>query len=171
MVGRAGGAGRGLAATVAGLAAGWALLGGGVLLAVVALNVVSVLGGLVGLPVPGDVEMTEIGVAVAAFAFLPYAQIARANVSADIFTARAAPRRVAQMRLAGSMAALLFAVLLIWRMSAGMADQRTYGYTTAILQFPVWLAFLPVLVSLVLLALAALVTLGEDARGARGADG
>ena len=41
----------------------------------------------------------------------------------------------------------------------GMLDQKAYGYTTAILQFPHWIAFIPILVSLLLLALAAAVTL------------
>src|SRR3546814_5046218 len=52
----------------------WALLGGLVLVAVVLINVLSVIGGVVWRPFPGDFEMTEIGIAVAAFAFLPYCQ-------------------------------------------------------------------------------------------------
>ncbi|TCP44118.1 TRAP transporter small permease [Rhodovulum marinum] len=164
---------RGFAALVAALATGWALLGGAVLIAVIAMNVASVIGGVVWKSFPGDFEMTQVGVAVAAFAFLPWCQITRANVSADIFTMGASPAWVARLRLAASVVALVFAGLLLWRMSAGMADQRQYGYTTTILQFPVWIAFLPVLVSLALLALASLVTLIEDARGAArgGADG
>ncbi|SIO54241.1 Tripartite ATP-independent transporter, DctQ component [Rhodovulum sp. ES.010] len=162
----------GPAALVAGLVTGWALLGGLVLLAVVAMNVASVIGGVAWKPFPGDFEMTQVGVAVAAFAFLPWCQITRANVSADIFTMGASPRWIARLRLVASAVALLFAALLVWRMSEGMADQRQYGYTTTILQFPVWLAFLPILVSLVLLVLASAVTLAEDARAARGpADG
>lgn len=163
---------RGGAALVAHLVTVWALIGGVVLLAVVAMNVASVIGGVVWKPFPGDFEMTQVGVVVAAFAFLPWCQLTRANVSADIFTMRASPAWIARLRLAASVVALLFAALLFWRMSEGMADQRQYGYTTTILQFPVWLAFLPILVSLALLALASLVTLIEDAGGARGgADG
>ncbi|TCO68087.1 TRAP transporter small permease [Rhodovulum euryhalinum] len=159
---------RGLAAAAAALVAGWALLGGMVLLAVVAMNVVSVLGGALWTPFPGDFEMTQVGVAVAVFAFLPWCQLTRANVSADIFTMGASARWVARLRLAASVVALLFAVLLFWRMTEGMSDQRDYGYTTTILQFPVWIAFVPILISLALLALASLVTLAEDADAARG---
>src|SRR3546814_20911353 len=64
----------------------WALLGGLVLVAVVLINVLSVIGGVVWRPFPGDFEMTEIGIAVAAFAFLPYCHLTGANVNADIFT-------------------------------------------------------------------------------------
>ena len=116
------------------------------------------------MPFPGDFEMTEIGVAIAAFAFLPYCQLTGANVTADIFTARASPRWVALFSLVASVVALGFSVLLLWRMYAGMLDQREYGYETAILQFPNWLAWLPILISLALLAVASLITLRDSAR-------
>ena len=48
-----------------------------------------------GKPLPGDVELVEMLAAVSVFMFLPYCQLARANVTADLFTARASPRTVA----------------------------------------------------------------------------
>ncbi|MBM9593657.1 TRAP transporter small permease [Roseitranquillus sediminis] len=143
---------------------GWAIAGGLVLLAVVLVNVLSVLGSIFWKPFPGDFELTEMGVAIAAFAFLPFCQLTDANVTADIFTARASQRWISAFRLAASVVALGFAVLLVWRMYAGMGDQRTYGYTTAILSVPIWWAFVPILVSLVLLAIAALITLVDNGR-------
>jgi TRAP-type C4-dicarboxylate transport system permease small subunit len=146
----------------------WALLGGAVLCAVVLVNVYStVASALFGTPFPGDFEMTEVGVAVAVFAFLPYCQAIGANVTADIFTARASARIVAILQFAASIVAFGFAALLVWRMWAGMLDQKAYGYTTAILQFPHWIAFLPILASLALLAIASLITAGEAWRDAR----
>lgn len=139
----------------------WAVAGGVVLLAVVLVNVASVAGGILWRPFPGDFELTEMGVAVAAFAFLPFCQLTDANVTADIFTARASDRWISGFRLAAALVALGFALVLAWRMYHGMGDQRTYGYTTTILQIPVWWAFVPILVSLVLLAVASLVTLVE----------
>lgn len=138
---------------------GWALLGGVLLLGVVLINVISVVGAVVWKPFPGDFELTEMGVAVAAFAFLPYCQLTDANVTADIFTAGASRRWLAIFKLAASIAAALFAIVLLWRMEAGMEDQKAYDYTTAILQVPIWWAYVPVLVSLVLLILASVVTL------------
>ena len=138
---------------------GWALIGGLVLLAVILMNVASVIGGVVWRPFPGDFELTEIGVAVAAFAFLPYCQLENTNVSADIFTAKASAATVSRLKRLAAVIALGFSLLLLWCMFQGMASQREYGYTTAILQFPIWLAFLPILVSLLLLALAAVITL------------
>ncbi|SNR56484.1 TRAP transporter small permease [Puniceibacterium sediminis] len=146
----------------------WALLGGALLLSVVLMNVASILGAIVGNAVPGDFELTEIGVAVAVFAFLPYTQVTDANVTADIFTSGAGPRMVAFLKLLGALIALGFALLLLWRMYAGMGDQRDYGYTTTILQLPVWLAFIPILISLALLALAAVVSLRDHTDILRG---
>lgn len=143
---------------------GWALLGGCVLLAVVVMNTYSIVGNQFALPFPGDFEMTEIGIAVAAFAFLPYCQLTGANVTADIFTSRASPRWIALFSLAASIVALGFSLLLLWRMYAGMLDQREYGYETAILQFPTWLAWIPIIISLALLAVASFVTLRASFR-------
>ena len=146
----------------------WALLGGGVLLVVVLMNVESVLASaFFGVPFPGDFEMTEIGVAVAAFSFLPYCQLTGANVTADIFTSSLSSRWVALFALAASLLALGFALLLAWRMWLGMLDQRASDYTTAILQFPHWLAFIPILISLALLAVSALMTMSKAARDAK----
>lgn len=146
---------------------GWALLGGITLVAVVLMNVLSVAGAVVWRPFPGDFEMTEIGVAVAAFAFLPYCQLTGANVTADIFTAWAPGRWVAGFSLLAALVALAFSLLLLWRMYFGLLDQKAYGYTTAILQFPHWVAFVPILISLALLAVAAGITLAESFRQAK----
>ena len=89
-------------AAVRKLATLWALFGGEVLLLVVGINMVSVIGTLFGMSFPGDFELTEMGVAVAAFAFLPFCQVTGANVTADIFTAGASPRWVARFTFLGA---------------------------------------------------------------------
>lgn len=146
----------------------WALFGGAVLCALVLMNVYSVVASAAyGSPFPGDFEMTEVGVAIAVFAFLPYCQISGANVTADIFTAGASSKTVGILKLAASIVAFCFSALLVWRMWYGMLDQKDYGYTTAILQFPHWFAFIPILLSLGLLAIASLITAAEALRDAR----
>ncbi|NBS12362.1 MAG: TRAP transporter small permease [Gammaproteobacteria bacterium] len=139
---------------------GWALFGGFVLLAVVLMTTVSAFTGFVfATPFPGDFELTEMGVAVAAFAFLPYCQLTFSNVSADIFTQKAGPAVNRWLSRLGSLIALCFSVLLMWRMFEGLKDYQTYLETTTILQIPIWYAFVPTLASLALLALAAIVTM------------
>ena len=140
----------------------WALAGGGVLAAIVAVNVATVLGGLIGLPFAGDFELTEMGVAMAAFMFLPYCQLGGHNVTADIFTSRfsaAVQRRISAL---GSVLAFGFGALLLWRMTYGMLDQRAYSLASTILQIPIWWSYVPILISTAFLMVAAAITLRSD---------
>lgn len=157
----------GVSAAVARLVTFWALLGGALLLVIVLINVASVVGAVVLKPFPGDFELTEMGVAVAVFAFLPYCQLTDSNVTADIFTANAPRPVLAVLRALASLIAFGFAGILVWRMYLGMLDQKAYNYTTTILQVPIWWAFVPILASLALLIAAAAVTFRESLLEAR----
>lgn len=140
----------------------WALVGGVVLVTVVLINAYSILASaIINKPFPGDFELTELGVGIAAFCFLPYCQLTGANVSADIFTINAGPRAIALMNLLASLIALSFAALLIWRMSAGLQDYIEYQEFTSILNIPLWWAFVPAVLSLALLIVATIVSLIE----------
>ncbi len=149
------------------IAEAWALLGGVVLLGVVLMHTWSVIGNNWGSPFPGDFELTEMGVAITAFAFLPYCQISGANVTADIFTSGLSQRWIAFFALVSSVIAILFSSLLLWRMYAGMMDTRTYEYETAVLQLPNWWAWPPILLSLALLAVTSLTTLIQASKSIR----
>lgn len=141
----------------------WALAGGALLVGIVLLTAYSAaMNILLSAPVAGDFEIVEVGVAIAAFTFLPYCQLTRANVTVDFFTAWAGPRTEALLGALASVVALLFAALLLWRMSEGMIDYRRYQEYTAITGFPLWMAFPPILVSLFLLVLASLITTRES---------
>ena len=145
---------------------GWAVLGGIVLVAVVAVNVASVLGAaLFGTAILGDFELTEVGVALAVFAFLPYCQIAGLNVTADIFTAGASRFWLSLFSLLGAAIALSFGTFLLWRMYYGMVDQRLYEATTTILQLPLWWGYAGCLLSLALLVVASFASLVDAAHG------
>lgn len=139
---------------------GWALLGGALLVLIALMNAWSVISlAVLGFPVPGDFEMVQMGVAVAAFSFLPYCQLKGANVTADIFTAAASPATVAAFELLAAVVAAFFSVILLWKMSDGMISYLRYNEVTTILNIPIWTAYPPILVSLALLVLAAAVTL------------
>ena len=143
----------------------WALAGGLLLLGVALMTSWSAASGwALSRPLPGDVELTEMLVAVAAFAFLPYCQLTGANVTADVFTARAGARTLALLALLSAAIALAFSVLLAWRMYAGLLDYRQYVETTTILRVPIWYAYVPALASLVLLAAACLVSMRDALR-------
>ncbi len=141
----------------------WAILGGLVLVAVALMNFASVVSfAVLNKSFNGDFELTEIGVAIAAFAFLPYCQIANLNVTADIFTARASRFWLSIFSLMGSTIALCFGAILLWRMYAGMIDMKTYDSTTATLQIPLWWGFAGCLLSLALLVVASFASVVES---------
>jgi TRAP-type C4-dicarboxylate transport system permease small subunit len=146
----------------------WALLGGLILLGIVLMVAWSATRGFFfNRPLQGDVEMTEMWVAVAAFMFLPYCQLTGANVTADIFTAHASPRTVALLELVSALVALAFSGLLLWRMYYGLLDYREYVETTTTLHVPIWYAYVPALISLALLALASLHSVRNTLRAWR----
>ncbi len=141
----------------------WGLIGGLFLIAVVLINAWSIsVGTIINKPFAGDFELTEMGVAIAVFCFLPYCQLVGANVTADIFTMRAGQHALRLMSIASSLIAVLFSALLLWTMSAGLLDYIKYSEFTGILQIPIWWAFIPIVISLSFLVLASLITLRDS---------
>lgn len=146
----------------------WALCGGLIIVVLVMMTAASAISNLVAnRPFSGDFELVKHGVAIAAFAFLPYAQLMHANVTVDIFTEGMGERSKAVMQLIGSLIAGIVAVLLFRQMWLGMIDYIAYPVAMATVPVPLWTAFPPALVSLALLLVAALVTAGEAWQGIR----
>ena len=161
------GRGSGVERLARALITGWALFGGLVLICVVVMQTLSVVMGAVAAPLPGDFELTELGVAVAVFAFLPYCQMTDSNVTADIFTSGLRPKPLALLGLFASLLALVFAGVMVWRSWIGMQNQFDYDYQTAILSIKIGYAYVPIIISLALLAVASLLTLIDNLRIAR----
>lgn len=126
------------------LAQAMALFGGALLLLVVGITFISIAGRAlvpldIGLgPIRGIYDITEIGIAAAVFAFLPWCQLERGHAAVDLFKP-AFPKlmnRLLDVVLDGGMLAV--AALIAWRLYLGMMDKLTYGETTLIAQIPVW---------------------------------
>ncbi|MBM3607033.1 MAG: TRAP transporter small permease [Alphaproteobacteria bacterium] len=140
----------------------WALLGGAVLLGIVATTSWSLIRDILWkTPVQGENEIVQVGLAVAVFAFLPLCQVTGANITADIFTSRSGPRTIAVLTMIASLVAFVFALLLVWRSWDGLLDYRELNETTAIMQFPIWTAFIPILMSLALLVVASAISIHD----------
>lgn len=147
------------------LARGTAILGGFVLVVLVALTTLSIIGrglsdflhtefatslagGLaqtlldlgVG-EVRGSYELLEAGVAFAIFSFFPVCQLYGGHATVDIFTSRL-PQRVTRALMA-CWEVVLTAVLILISVQLFGGVQRYYsnGETTLFLQFPVWWAY------------------------------
>ena len=147
-------------------------MGGVLLLGATFITVFSVVGrALVPLglgPVPGDVELVEMCVGVAIFAFLPYAQLARGHVTVDILVDALGAGATRATTCAGDLLLAGITVLLAWRLWAGLEDRLAYGDTTFILRLPVWWFYVPALACLCVAALVTLYTLARSAADLRG---
>lgn len=135
-------------------------LGGALaLLAICAVSVVSVTGRwLFDAPVLGDVELVQMGCALAVAAFLPWAQMKNAHVIVDFFTHRAPP---SLRRLLDRIAALLLAALafvVAWRSFVGAWEAWQSGETTMLLGWPLWWSYVTLGPGFALLGLTAAYT-------------
>ena len=126
------------------LAVALAIAGGLILLAVVVLTCISIIGrALIPLnigvgPIRGIYDMTEIGMAAAVFAFLPWAQYQDAHARVDLFQF-AMPKTLNNfLDLLFNIAMLTVAAVGTYRLYLGMQDKLSFGETTLIAQIPVW---------------------------------
>ncbi|MEQ8335597.1 TRAP transporter small permease [Nisaea sp.] len=178
-----------MAALVTRLARFMALLGGAVLLALIAITCISVLGrGLNTLghsvllndvapglaeallasgvaALTGDFEIVEAGIAFAVFAFLPICQLSAGHATVDIFTDQL-PATVNRVLVAVWEVALTLVVLLIaWRLFDGLQGKYRNGETTFLLQFPVWWAYAASFAASVIAGVIALYAAGVRVAG------
>lgn len=133
-----------------GLANGTALLGGAVLVLIILMTVASVIGRSlmsIGLgPVPGDFELTEMGIAFAIFCFLPLCQLVAGHATVDVFTTGLG-QRVNRVLLAIWEVVLTAAVIfIVWRLYEGFLGKLKNNEINMLLQFPVWWGYAAALV-------------------------
>ncbi len=121
-----------------------AIAGGAVLLCIIVLTCVSIAGRAlvtfdlgVG-PIRGIYDMTEIGMAAAIFAFLPWAQFTEAHARVDLFQPMMPKTMDRVLDLLFNLAMLVVAAVGTWRLYLGMQDKLSFGETTLIAQIPVW---------------------------------
>jgi len=137
----------------------WAALAGcGVACLVAVLTVASIIGrSLWSRPIPGDVELSQFGIALCIALCLPWCQLQRANIIVDFFTQKAGRR---SLRLLDGVGSLLLAVmvgLLAWRSAAGAVAVHEAQETTMILGLPMWIGYAALAPGLALTALIALL--------------
>lgn len=131
--------------TVGFLARAMAILGGIVLIVLVAITCASIVGRsltFIGLnQVNGDYELVELGVGFAVFAFLPWTQFSKGHARVDLFESAFARWQNLLSDLVSDLLLLAIALVGGYRLWLGMLDKLNYGETTFILQFPIWQAY------------------------------
>ncbi len=142
-----------------------ALIGGTVLVALVAMTTLSIIGRSINKFLHGDFfetqftafsqfvlnsgvgeingnyELLEAGVAFAIFSFLPICQFYGAHASVDVFTS-ALPTWINRWIIAFWEVILTAVILLIiWRLYGGLERYLGNGETTLFLQYPLWWSY------------------------------
>lgn len=141
-------------------ATAFALLGGLIVALVAAGTVVSVAGRWAfATPVPGDVELVQLGTASALALFLPYCQLHGSHLIVDIFTVRSGAVLHRWLDAFAHVVAAAVLALLAVRAAWGIESLRAASETSMVLGVPLWLAYAPMVPSLALAALIALLQL------------
>jgi len=133
----------------------FAIAGGLMFLSLVIMSLVSIIGRkLAAAPVPGDIEMMQMGTAVGSAAMLAYCEMVRHHLRVDFFTAHLSP--INKNRLDGLSHLLVAMVgsLMAWRTTVAALSLREAGETSMMLSWPVWPAVMLLVPSFALLALA-----------------
>jgi TRAP-type C4-dicarboxylate transport system permease small subunit len=138
-----------------GIAKATAIAGGLVFVALVAMEIVSIVGRKVAsAPLPGDVELLQVCSAFAAAAFFAYCHLAGGDVKVDFFTHNLRPSIVHSLDAIGSLLVGLFGTLIAWRSFAGAMTVKDAGETTMILSLPLWVGQMLMVPGFILLAVA-----------------
>lgn len=148
---------------MSGLARVLAILGGTVLVSLIALTCLSVIGRILNSighsqffkttspvigdifkvfgPINGDYELVEAGIALAIFLFLPWCQLNRKHATVELITSIVPASVNHLLNILWEVILTLTTLLITWRIFVGMNDKMRYGETTFLLQMPVWWAF------------------------------
>lgn len=133
----------------------FAIAGGFGFIVLVLMSLVSIVGRkLASMPVPGDIEIMQMGTAVASAAMLAYCEMERHHLRVDFFTASVSPQTREWLDSVSHMLLALFAALIAWRTGAAAISLREAGETSMILAWPVWIVVAGLVPSFVLLAIA-----------------
>jgi len=132
-----------------------AMMGGVVLLGIILLTCISITGRAllpldIGLrPIRGIYDITEIGMAAAIFAFLPWAQLREAHARVDLFQHALPEKMDKALDIVFNAAMAVVATVGTYRLYLGMQDKLSFGETTLIAQIPVWQGYAASLVGAV----------------------
>lgn len=143
-----------------------AVAGGLVLMAMVAMIVVSIFGRALlafGLkPITGDYELVSIGMGFAIFAFMPWAHLKRGHALVSLVTDSFGLRANAWLLVITDIMMLAASGFIAWRLYFGMMDKFAYKETTLLLRFPLSWAYAMGFVGAVVLVVVSIYVLGRS---------
>ncbi len=150
-------------------ATAFTMLGGLTFCALILMSIVSIVGRkLFAAPVPGDVELMQMGAAVGAAAFLPLCELYDHNVKVDALTGWMSDRGRAMLDTAAHGLLSVAAALITWRTALAAVDGWSSGEVSTLLTVPMWQPVALLVPSFALLALCGLYRAGRSLREAMG---
>ncbi len=137
-------------------------IGGGLgFIALVAMSIISIVGRkLAAAPVPGDIELMQMGTAVSAAAMLAYCEMEHHHLRVDFFTTRVSPSTRHRLDALSHLLLAIVAAVIAWRTGAGALSLKEAGEASMMLLWPVWTVVAAMVPSFVLLAMAGLYNAG-----------
>ena len=135
----------------------FALLAGALLALMVGLSCASILGReTIGRTVTGDFELVGLATGAAVGLFMPLAQLRRANIVVDFFTAHAPARVNDALDRVGALLLAACCALLAWRAALGGLSSYNSHNSTMLLGVPEWYAYAPMVPGFALTAIIGL---------------
>lgn len=124
------------------LARRFALVGGLVASGLALMTVTSIVGrATLNLPIPGDVELVQVGIALCISLCLPWCQLHGSNIIVDFFTQGLRQRATRALDGLGALLLALMCALLSVRTAAGAVAVQSADEQTMILGLPMWWAY------------------------------
>lgn len=148
------------------LARHFALTGGLVAAGLAAVSTLSIVGrATLNLPIPGDVELVQMGIALCISLCLPWCQLHGSNIIVDFFTQALRQRAIRVLDGLGALMLALMCALLSMRTAAGALAVHSAGEQTMILGLPMWWAYAMLAPGLALTAVIGVWQTGRLLRG------
>ncbi|NLQ18344.1 TRAP transporter small permease [Marinomonas sp. M1K-6] len=138
----------------------FALAGGFIMLMLAAITVASIIGRTtIGQSIEGDYEITEMGLAMAVFLFLPECYIKKGHVVVDLFTAHCKPSTLHKLDTLSDLIFTLVAFLFVYRMGLSGFEAKEYMEQSILLALPTWWTYIVGVVAMTLCGLCGLYNL------------
>ncbi|WP_191602436.1 TRAP transporter small permease [Marinomonas algicola] len=144
----------------------FALTGGFIMLSIAAVTVASIIGrSTMGQSIEGDYEITEMGLAMAVFLFLPECYIRKGHVIVDLFTSHCTPSTIHTLEIIGDLVFTVAVLTMAYRMSLSGLEAKEYLEQSMLLELPTWWTFIVGVISMTLCGLCGMYKLITTFRG------
>jgi TRAP-type C4-dicarboxylate transport system permease small subunit len=136
----------------------WFAIAGGIgFIALVIMSLVSIIGRkIAATPVPGDIEIMQMGTAIASAAMLAFCEMERQHLRVDFFTAKLSAKTRHVLDALSHLVLAIVALVIAWRTGLSALSLNEAGETSVILGWPVWAVVAGLVPSFLLLAIAGL---------------